>query len=200
MICKANIHMQQTLKYTRVSRVSPATIDLLIHERNKGHSLRRLGRMLGVSHEWVRQILAKHNPSRVTFLAESTVAVKLGYPTTWLIKLRKEGIINPTKPGGYWLYSEEQVRQIPSLIAEMRRCERCGELRPRGYQRFCRECSQYRKKNHYRSLNPEEKAKHRERSLAWRKANPEKWEKIASRAQRKYRDKRELSKQHKIPI
>jgi hypothetical protein len=94
------------------------------------------------------------------FLAESTVSVKLGYPTTWLITLRKEGIINPTKPGSHWLYSERPVRQMPSLIAEVIRCERCGELRPRGHQRFCRECSQYRKKNRYRILSPEEKAKH----------------------------------------
>jgi transcriptional regulator with XRE-family HTH domain len=192
--------MKKTVEQSRINQVSPATIELLIHERNKGKSLRQLGRMFIVSHERVRQILTKHSPSRVTFLTESAVAVKLGYPLSWLIKLRKEGIINPTKPGGSWLYSEEQVRQIPSLIAEMRRCERCGELRPRGYQRFCRECSQYRKKHNYRFLSPEQKTKHRERSLAWRKANPEKWKKISSRAQRKYRDKRELFKYEKILI
>jgi len=54
-------------------------------------------------------------------------------PTTWGIifsrstkddsKLRKEGIINPIRPGHCWLYSEEQVRQIPALIAEARKCE-----------------------------------------------------------------------------
>jgi len=192
--------MKKTLEHARINRISPATVELLIHERNKGKSLRRLGQMFGISHEQVRQILAKHSPTRVTFLAERTVAVKLGYPVTWLIKLRKEGIINPTKPGGHWLYSEEQVRQIPSLITEMRRCDQCGELRPQGYHRFCRECSQYRKKHHYRILSPEEKAKHREKSLAWRKANPEKWEKISSRAQRKDRGKRELFRYPKIPI
>jgi hypothetical protein len=181
--------MKKTMEHARVNRASPATVEQLIHERNRGKSLRRLGQIFGISHERVRQILAKHNPSLVAFFAESTVAAKLGYPATWLSKLRKEGIINPTKPGGRWLYSEEQVRQIPSLIAEIRRCERCSELRPQGYRRFCRECSQYRKKHHYRSLSPEEKAKHRERSLAWRKANPEKWKKISSRAQRKYRSK-----------
>jgi transcriptional regulator with XRE-family HTH domain len=182
--------MKQTLKLARINRIPPTAIVLLIHERNKGKSLRRLGQMFGVSHERVRQILTKHSPSLVTFLAESTVAVKLGYPISWLIKLRKEGIINPTKPGGYWLYSKEQIRQIPSLIADMRRCERCGELRPPGYLKFCRECSRYRKKHRYSSLSPEEKAEYREKSLAWRKANPEKWKKISSRAQRKYRDKR----------
>jgi transcriptional regulator with XRE-family HTH domain len=180
--------MEKTLENARMNRVSPATLELLIRERNKGKSLRRLGQMFGMSYEQVRQILIKHSPSRVTLLAESTVAAKLGYPVTWLIKLRKEGIINPTKPGGHWLYSEEQIRQIPSLIAEMRRCDLCGELRPQGYQKFCRDCSQYVKKHRYRSLSPEEKAKHREQSLAWRKANPEKWKKISSRAQRKYRD------------
>jgi len=184
--------MQKTVEHARMNRVSAAIVGLLIHERNKGRSLRQLGQMFGISHELVRQILAKHSPSRVTLLPENTVAVKLGYPTTWLIQLRKEGIIKPTKPGGYWLYSEEQVRQIPSLIAEMRRCDRCGELRPLGYRRFCRECSQYRKKHRYRDLSPGEKAKHREKSLAWRKANPEKWKKISSRAERKYRGKREL--------
>jgi hypothetical protein len=175
---QGHIHMNKTVEHPRINKVSPATVELLIHEKNKGKSLRRLGQMFGISHEWVRQILAKHSLLRFTSLAENTVAVKLGYPATWLIKLRKEGIINPTKPGGHWLYSEEQVRQIPSLIAEMRRCEQCGELCPKGYQRFCRECSQYRKKHHYRSLSPEEKAKHRKRSLAWRKANPEKWKEI----------------------
>ena len=192
--------MQKTVEHARMNRVSPATVELLIHERNKGKSLRRLGQMFGVSHERVRQILAKHSPSRVAFLAENMVAVKLGYPATWLIKLRKEGIINPTKPGGHWLYSEEQVRQIPSLIAEMRRCDQCGELRPPGCRRFCRECGQYREKQHYRNFSPEEKAEHREKSLAWRKANPGKWKKISSRAQSKYRSKRELFIHPKIPI
>jgi transcriptional regulator with XRE-family HTH domain len=177
--------MKKTLEHARINKVSPATIELLIHERNKGKSLRQLGQMFGISHEKVRQILAKHSPSRVTLLAENTVAAKLGYPITWLIKLRKEGVINPTKPGGNWLYSEEQVRQIPSLIAETRRCDRCGEPRPLGYHRFCRECSQYRKKHRYSSLSPEEKAEYREKSLAWRKANPEKWKMISSRAQRR---------------
>jgi hypothetical protein len=192
--------MQKNAEHARMNRVSLATIELLIYERHKGKSLRRLGQMFGISHEQVRQILAKHNPSRVTFLAENTVAVKLGYPATWLIKLRKEGIINPTKPGGHWLYSEEQVRQIPALIAEMRRCDRCGELRPLGYRRFCRECSQYMKKHRYSSLSPEEKAEHREKSFAWLKANPEIWKKISSRAQRKYRGKRELFRYPKISI
>ena len=192
--------MKKTLEYAGINRTSPATMELLIHERNSGKSLRQLGQMFGVSHEQVRQILAKHNPPRVTLLAENTVAAKLGYPVTWLIKLRKEGIINPTKPGGHWLYSEEQVRQIPSLIAEMRRCDRCGQLRPSGYQRFCRECSQYMKKHHYRTLSPEEKAKHREQSLAWRKANPDKWKRISSRAQRKYRGKRELFRYPQVPV
>ncbi len=184
--------MQKTAENYKVNKVSTAEIGLLIHERNKGKSLRQLGQMFGLSHERVRQILAKHNPSLVTFLVESKVAIKLGYPVSWLKKLRKEGIISPIKPGGRWLYSEEQVRQIISLIAEMRRCERCGGPCPKGYRRFCRECSQYRKKNNYRSFSPEEKAKHREQSLAWRKANPEKWKQISSRAQRKYRGKREL--------
>jgi hypothetical protein len=146
---------------------SPVNVELLIHERNKGRSLRQLGQMFGVSHERVRQILAQHSPSRVTLLAENTVAAKLGYPVAWLIQLRKAGVINPTKPGGHRLYSEEQVKQLPSLIAEMRRCDRCGQPRPLGYRRFCRECSQYRKMHYYKSLSLEEKAE--------RKVNPEKW-------------------------
>jgi len=141
-----------------MSSISAATVELLIQERNKGKSLRQLGQIFGISHERVRQLLAKHGPSQVTLLPENTVAVKLGYPVAWLIQLRIEGIIKPTKPGGRWLYSEEQVRQLPSLIAEMRRCDRCGELRPLGYRRFCRECSQYRKRHYYRSLSPAEKA------------------------------------------
>jgi hypothetical protein len=155
--------IQKTAEHARRNRVSSATLEILIRERNKGRSLRQLGQMFGVSHEHVRQILAQHSQSRVTLLAENTVAVKLGYPVAWLIQLRKEGVIKPTTPGGHRLYSEEQVRQIPSLIAEMRRCNRCGELRPIGYRRFCRECSRYRKRHYYRSLSQEEKAVHRER-------------------------------------
>ncbi len=170
-----------------MNRVSPTTLELLIYERSKGKSLRQLGWMFGRSHEGVRQILAKYSPSRVTLLPEHKVAVKLGYPPGWLIQLRKEGIINPTKPGGCWLYSEEQVRQIPSLIAEMRRCYRCGEPRPPGYQKFCRECSQYRRKHYYKSLSPEEKAEHLKKCVAWRRVNPEKWKEISSRAHRKSR-------------
>jgi transcriptional regulator with XRE-family HTH domain len=152
-----------------MSSISAATVEQLTQERSKGKNLRQLGQMFGISHEQVRQILAKHGRSRVSFLAENTVAVKLGYPVDWLIKLRKKGLIKPRRPGGHWLYSEEQVRQLSSLIAEMRRCDRCGEPRPLGYRRFCRNCSQYRKKHRYKSLNPEENAEHRERSAALRK-------------------------------
>ena len=130
-----------------------ATEELLIHERSNGKSLRQLGQMFGMSHERVRQLLGKYDWSQVTLLPEQAVAAKLGYPPGWLMKLRKEGIIKPIKQG-FWLYSEEQVRQIPSLIAETRKCEQCGKPRPRGSQRLCRECRQYRKK---------------QRALAWQK-------------------------------
>jgi hypothetical protein len=153
-----------------MSSISAATVELLIQERNQGKNLRQLGRMFGISHEKVRQILAEHGQSQVTFLAENTVAVKLGYPVAWLTQLRKEGITKPTKPGGHWLYSEEQVRQVPSLITQMRGCVRCGELRPPGYRKFCIKCSQYRREHHYKSLSPEEKIAHRERSAALREA------------------------------
>ncbi len=119
--------------------------ELLIHERSNGKSLRQLGQMFGMSHEWARQLLGKYDRSQVTLLPEQAVADKLGYLHSWLVQLRKEGIIKPIKRG-FWLYSEEQVRQIPSLIAETRKCEQCGKPRPRGSQRLCRECRQNRKK------------------------------------------------------
>jgi hypothetical protein len=97
---------------------------------------------------------------------EKRVAAKLGYPWGWLIKLRKEGIINPVRPGGFWLYSEEQVKQIPSLIAETRKCQRCGKPRPVGSHRLCRECSHYRSNHWYQYLSLEEKAKYRARNRA----------------------------------
>jgi transcriptional regulator with XRE-family HTH domain len=147
----------QEAVHTLKNRGSPVNIKLLIQERNKGSSLRQLGQMFGVSHEHVRKILAKNGQSRVSLLAENMVAVKLGYPVDWLIQLRKAGVIKPTAPEGHRLYSEEQVRQIPSLIAEMRRCDRCGQPRPLGYRRFCRECSQHRKRHRYWSLSSEEK-------------------------------------------
>jgi len=102
------------------------------------------------------------------------IAVKLGYPVNWLTRLRKEGIIRPIKPGSFWLYSEEQVRQIPALIAETRKCKQCGKPRPLGSARFCKECSQYRKKHRYEFLSPETKARHREKCQAWKKANQKK--------------------------
>jgi len=119
--------------------------ELLIRERSKGKSLRQLGQMFGMSHESIRQLLGKYDQSKVTLLLEKRVAADLGYPVLWLTQLRKEGIIKPIKRG-FWLYSEEQVRQIPSFIAEKRKCEQCGKPRPRMSQRFCRKCSQYRKK------------------------------------------------------
>jgi len=146
--------------------------------------------MFGRSYETIRQALVKYGLPQEPLLPEAKVAVKLGYPVGWFVQLRKEGIINPIKRGYYWLYSEEQVKQIPSLIAERRKCERCGELRPPGYPRFCRECSQYRKRHPYLAMSPDEKAKHVKRCMAWRKANPERWEKIQFKAQKKYRTKR----------
>ena len=165
--------MQKTVEYT-ANRVSPATVELLIRERSKGKSLRQLGQIFGRSHERIRQILAKYDQSRVTLLPEQMVAAKLGYPVTWLIQLRKEGIIKPIKPGGFWLYSEEQVRQIPSLIDETRKCQQCGKPRPVGSQKFCRDCSQYRRK---------------QRCRAWQRANPEKVKEISSRVRKKLRAK-----------
>ncbi len=141
MICK------RLFKYTRTNhRVSPATVELLIRERSKGRTLRQMGQMLNISHERVRQILTKCSLPQVTLLPEQTVADKLGYPLTWLRWLRERGIIKPVRPGSHWLYSEEQVRQIPLFIAEARRCERCGKPRPLRSRRFCRDCAQYRKK------------------------------------------------------
>jgi len=179
--------MQKIVEQTRANRVSPATVELLVRERNRGKSLRQLGQMFGKGHEAVRRDLARYAPAAVMLLPENTVATKLGYPQGWLIRLRKEGITNPIRPGGHWLYSEEQVRQIPSLIAEARKCEHCGNPRPFGSRRFCRECSQYRKKHRYITLNLEGKVEHAKRSLAWQKANPERWKGIQSRAYRKYR-------------
>lgn len=69
----------------------------------------------------MKQILAKHSPSRVLLLPEHTVAVQLGYSVTSLIQLRKEGIINPIRPGVIVLYSEEQVRQILHIL-EIKQC------------------------------------------------------------------------------
>jgi len=177
--------MQETVEHTRANRVSPACIELLIRERDEGKSLRQLGQMVGRSHEAVRQVLTKYDWSQESLLPEARVAAKLGYPWEWLTQLRKQGITKPIRRGGWWLYSEEQVKQIPSLIAEMRRCERCGKLRPPGYQRFCRECSQYRRIHLYRALSPEQKAEHKKRCLTWRKANPERWKEIQSRANKR---------------
>ncbi|MBA7669169.1 hypothetical protein ES703_77297 [subsurface metagenome] len=179
--------MKRTFQYGVNNRVSPATIELLLRERNKGKTLRQLGQRFGKSHERIRQLLAKHDRSQGTLLAESTVAAKLGYPLEWLIKLRKDGIVNPMRQGGLWLYSEEQVSQIPSLIAEERKCQQCGKPRPPGFHKFCPECCQYRKKHYYERLSPEEKAEHNKKAIAWRKANPERWNEIQSREYRKRR-------------
>jgi len=151
----------QKIEYGVNKRVSPATVELLTRERNKGKTLRQLGQMFGRSHEEIRQILAKYGSPQVTLLPEQRAAAELGYPVTWLTQLRKEGIINPIRPGGFWLYSEEQVKQIPSLIAEVRKCEQCGRPRPFGSQKFCRECSLYRRKHGALYIK------------AWRKANPD---------------------------
>ena len=144
--------MQKTVEYTGAEhRVSPAAIELLTRERNKGKTLRQLGQMIGRSGERVRQLLAKYAPPQVTLQPEKMIAAKLGYPIWWLVQLRKDGITNPIRSGGLWLYSEEQIRQIPSLIAEARKCQQCGKPRPFHSQKFCRECGQYR----YRVLRSE---------------------------------------------
>ncbi len=197
--------MQKSVEYIN-NRVSPATVELLIQERSKGNSLRQLGRMFNRSHERIRQVLAKYDLPQVTLLPETTVAAKLGYPPAWLIQLRKEGIINPIKPSGCWLYSEEQVKQIPSLITEARKCGQCGGPRPPGSIRFCRECSQYRKNHHYSILSPEAKERHIKRCTAWHKANPEKYKETQSKSGRKYRAKRlqrtsyEVSRGNYLPL
>jgi len=145
--------------------------------------------MFNRSHERIRQVLAKYDLPQEPLLPEAKVAAKLGYPVVWLAQLRREGLTSPIRHWHCWLYSEEQVKQIPSLIAEGRKCKLCGKPRPLSYRMFCRECSQYRKKHAYRVMSPEEKAKHIERCSTWRKANPEKVKAIRARANRKYRAK-----------
>ena len=146
--------MQKTVEYTVNNGLSSATVELLIRERSKGHTLRQLGQMFNRSHERIRQVLAKYDLSQVTLLPEKRVANKLGYPHCWLRRLRKEGIIKPIRPGSLWLYSEEQVEQIPSLIAEARKCQQCGKPRPLHSQRFCTKCNQYRRKHSRRARRP----------------------------------------------
>ena len=180
--------MQKAFEHGVNNSVSPATIELLIGERSKGKTLRQMGKMFDRSHESIRQLLSKYDQSEVTLLAEYAVAANLRYPVVWLTRLRKEGIIKPLKRG-FWLYSEEQVRQIPSLIAEARKCKQCGKPRPFGSHKFCRECSQYRKKHPHKVLSREEKTKRHERYMAWRKANPERWNEIQSKAMTKYQAK-----------
>ena len=152
-----------TVQYGANNRVSPATIELLIRERSKGKSLRQLGQMFNRSGERVRKVLAKYGPPQVRLLPENSVAAKLGYSADWIAQLREKGLVNPIKPGGRWLYSEEQVKQIPALIAEARKCKQCGRPRPLGSQRFCRECREYRQKHRYETLSPEAKVRQRER-------------------------------------
>jgi len=145
-----------------VECTSPATVDLLIRERSRGKTLRQLGQMFNKSHESIRQLLAKYGSPQVMLLAEERVAANLECPVCWLVRLRKEGIIKPIRPGGRRLYSEEQVRQIPSLIAEKRKCEQCGKPRPPGSRRFCGECRQHKKIERNRArqrANPAGKAK-----------------------------------------
>ena len=110
--------------------------------------------MFGRSHERIRQVLAKYDLSQVMLLPEKRVARKLGYPQCWLRRLRKEGIIKPIRPGSLWLYSEEQVEQIPSLIAEARKCEQCGKPRSLHSHRFCTKCNQYRRKHKDKAQRP----------------------------------------------
>ncbi len=115
--------MQKNVEHAKTNnRLSPATVELLIRERSKGKTLRQLGQIFNRSHERIRQVLAKYGPPQVTLLPEERVAAKLRYPGAWLVWLRKEGIIKPIKPGSLWLYSEEQVGQIPALITEARKC------------------------------------------------------------------------------
>ncbi len=156
--------MTKTIEYSGANhRVSPATIELITGERNKGKSLRQVGQMFGRSGERIRQLLANYDCPQVRLLPEKRVAAKLGYPLWWLVRLRKEGLVKPVKQG-CWGYSEEQVRQIPSLIAETRRCERCGRPRPPHSSEFCGECRQYMRKHSYRFLSPEAKARHNRQS------------------------------------
>jgi len=181
--------MQRTFEYVVDNKVSPATIKLLIGERSKGKSLRQLGKMFDRSRERIRQLLSEYDQPEVTLLSERAVASKLGYPRMWIVWLRKEGIMKPIRPGHFCLYSEEQVSQIPSLIAEARKCKQCGQPHSLGSRRFCRECRQYRKKHYYENLSPEKKVEHRKKGVAWRKANPERWNEIQSKAMKKYRAK-----------
>jgi len=176
--------MQNTVAY-KEGKISPATIELLIRERNNGKTVRELGLKYNRSYQRIGYVLNKHDRSLDGLLSESKVAAKLGYPLNWLVQLRKEGLIKPRKLG-FWLYSEEQIRQIQSLIASARKCAQCGKPRQKGSNSFCRECHEYRDKNWYNLQSPEGKARHKKHCMAWREANPEKLKEINSRAHRKF--------------
>ena len=94
--------MQKTVEYTN-NRVSPATIELLIRERSKGKTLRQLRQVFGKSHEKIRQVLAEYDVPQIMLVPESNVAAKLGYPGSWLARLRKDGYAqarSQPSPGG----------------------------------------------------------------------------------------------------
>ncbi|MBA7559387.1 hypothetical protein ES708_01001 [subsurface metagenome] len=61
--------MTKTIEYSGANhKVSPATIELLISERNKGKSLRQVGQMFGRSGERVRKLLAREEAANIAAL------------------------------------------------------------------------------------------------------------------------------------
>ena len=153
--------------------------------RSQGISLRKIGDAVGVSGEWIRQLLQQH-PVAFERFTESQVSKMLGLgipkgTSSRLRNLRVEGKITPTRPGLFWLYSNEDIAKVKLLLLP-RQCAICGRDVPSQNWRYCFECGYKVRKYPYPFLSPEMKRKHIARCIDWQKRNPGKVREINLRS------------------
>jgi transcriptional regulator with XRE-family HTH domain len=120
--------------------------DRIADMRRKGYTLQKIGDLIGVSRERVRQIIKKrYGAIEPEVWSENEVERQIGCSHRTLEGFRRKGLLNPKRYGRCWLYDAAEVVRAKLLWETARekrkrvvlKCAQCGgefQLRPSDYR------------------------------------------------------------------
>jgi len=145
--------------------------------RQSGATLQQIATHFGISRERVRQLLVEHRGSTQVrgLLGTHELAQKAGCSQTYIRKLRRRGILQPTMIVGSEraLWKPETVDIIISYRASAR-CRVCNRPLPDNHWVYCsRACHIEAYSHRYRKMSEEARRLHDESVARWRERYPE---------------------------
>jgi len=116
--------------------VKKAYDGLIAEMRMKGMTLQQIADSVGVTREWIRQILKNQHPEvKVGGHTEHEVARMLGQSPKRLAYWRGKGVLKPKRLGGRWVYDDAEVEKTKQILEELKKstnpvtltCRACGK-------------------------------------------------------------------------